>query len=254
MRAGGEMRITRRRFGVTTAGATASVLFESCGIASSAREAEPRLSARPQPDVATIAATGPLGLDADRDAVLQLPSAPASGKIPLLVFLHGATQRATRMIERIGPAAAQAGIALLAPDSRETTWDAIRGRFGDDVVFLNRALERVFARVEVDPDRMAIGGFSDGATYALSLGLANGDLFPRVLAFSPGFVISAEPRGRPQVYISHGMRDQILPIDRCSRVIVPRLRSLGYDVTFREFDGRHEMPTEIVADALRWIG
>ena len=55
------------------------------------------------------------------------------------------------------------------------------------------------------------------------------------------------------MFVSHGTADQILPIDQCSRVIVPRLRSMGYDVTFREFEGRHEMPSPVLSDALRWI-
>src|SRR5207249_8920810 len=105
----------------------------------------------------------------------------------------------------------------------------------------------------VDPARVTVGGFSDGATYAISLGLANGDLFPRVAAFSPGFVIPAPLHGHPRFFVSHGRSDPILPIDECSRVIVPRLRSMGYDVTFREFDGRHEMPPDVAGEALRWM-
>jgi len=131
--------------------------------------------------------------------------------------------------------------------------DQIRADFGEDVAYLNQVLEHVFARLPVDPARLAIGGFSDGASYALSLGLANGDLFPRVVAFSPGFVIGAPPHGRPRFFLSHGTADQILPIDRCSRVIVPQLRTRGYDVTFREFEGRHELPPDIAADGLRWM-
>jgi phospholipase/carboxylesterase len=111
----------------------------------------------------------------------------------------------------------------------------------------------VFARVAVDPARVAVGGFSDGATYALALGLANGDLFSRVAAFSPGFVIPAPTRGRPRFFVSHGTADPILPIDQCSRIIVPRLRSRGYDVTFREFEGRHEMPPDVVREGLEWL-
>jgi predicted esterase len=175
------------------------------------------------------------------------------GKVPLLVFLHGATQSGEGLLRRIGPAADRGGVAVLAPDSRGTTWDAIRAGFGEDVVFLNRALESVFARLNVDPTRVAIGGFSDGASYALSLGLANGDLFPRVVACSPGFVVSAPPNGRPRFFVSHGTADQILPIDQCSRIIVPRLRTLGHDVTFREFEGRHELPPAIADEAVQWM-
>jgi phospholipase/carboxylesterase len=248
--------VSRRRFGVTAGRALVSVaLGEACLITTkTSPDSDSRLTARPRNGVATSLKSGPLSLGSNgRDGVIQMPSIPVEGKIPLLIFLHGATQSGAGMLRRIGPAADQAGIAVLAPDSRGTTWDAIRDGFGDDVGFLNRALEYVFARLAVDPARVTLGGFSDGASYAISLGLGNGDLFPRIAAFSPGFVISAPVHGRPRFFVSHGRSDQILPIDQSSRVIVPRLRSMGYDVTFREFDGRHEVPPDVAREALRWM-
>jgi phospholipase/carboxylesterase len=205
--------------------------------------------------VKTSLSSGPLGLDSSgRDGVIQVPSGVSSDTpVPLVLFLHGATQSGARTLARIGAAADEAGVAVLAPDSRGTTWDAIRGDFSEDVVFLNRALDHVFGHLAVDPTRIAIGGFSDGASYGLSLGLANGDLFPRVVACSPGFIIQAPAHGHPRLFFSHGTNDQILPIDQCSRVMVPRLRSMGYDVSFREFEGRHELPPDIAAEALRWV-
>jgi phospholipase/carboxylesterase len=249
-------RVTRRRFALTAGCAlAAAAVGEACLVATNTSAAtDSRLTARPVSGAATSLKSGPLGLgSSDRDGLIQMPSSPATGPMPLLVFLHGATQAGAGMLRRIGPAADKAGIAVLAPDSRSGTWDAIRGDFGEDVAFLNRALEHVFQRLAVDPARVALGGFSDGATYALSLGLANGDLFPRVAALSPGFVITAEPHGRPRFFVSHGTADQILPIDRCSRVIVPQLKSKGYDVTYREFEGRHEMPPDVAAAAMNWI-
>ena len=248
-------RITRRRF-VTVAGGSlaAAVLGPTRLFSEQLAGRGSRLTARPRGGVKTSLQSGPLGLGAgDRDGVIQMPSVVPDGNVPLLVFLHGATQAGAGMLRRIGPAADKAGVAVLAPDSRGTSWDAIRGNFAEDVVFLNRALEFVFARLAVDPARVAIGGFSDGASYALSLGLANGDLFPRVVACSPGFVIQAPAQGRPRFFFSHGRSDQILPIDQCSRVIVPRLKSMGYDVTFREFDGRHELPPDVATEAVRWM-
>jgi phospholipase/carboxylesterase len=56
------------------------------------------------------------------------------------------------------------------------------------------------------------------------------------------------------VYVSHGRDDAVLPIDRCSRRIVPALRAAGYDVTFAEFDGGHGVPAEIAHGALDWVG
>jgi phospholipase/carboxylesterase len=194
-----------------------------------------------------------LGLDRDRDAILQLPKSSSNAPLPLLIFLHGATQTAEDMFWYLDSAPDDTGVAILAPNARDTTWDAITDSFGPDVQFLNRALERVFNMVAIDPARVAIGGFSDGASYAISLGLINGDLFKRVAAFSPGFVIDGALQGKPSVYISHGTRDQILPIDRCGRRIAADLKSRGYEVTFREFEGRHEIPKDVMLEGLRWV-
>ena len=248
--------ITRRQFALGAGGAMAALALgvRHASLRAGPQERAARLTARPRRGVAPTLTGGPLGLGTNgRDGVIHMPAAPADGRLPLLVFLHGATQNGAGILRRIAPAADEAGVVVLAPDSRGTTWDAVTGSFGDDVVFLNRALESVFARLNVDPARVAVGGFSDGATYALSLGLANGDLFPHVVACSPGFIPAAPAHGQPRVFISHGTSDRILPIDQCSRIIVPRLRSMGYDVTFREFEGGHGMPPEIAGEALRWM-
>ena len=246
--------MTRRRFSFVAGGALASLVLNGACRGTEAGPAEQgRITARPRRGSKTTAAgTHALGLGGSRDAILQLPSAVAAAPLPLLVLLHGAGGSGAGILRRLGAAASDAGIAVLAPDSRESSWDAIRGTFGPDVEFLNRALERVFETTAVDPTRLSVGGFSDGATYAISLGLINGDLFRRVVAFSPGFVVGAATYGRPQLFVSHGKADEILPIDRCSRQIVPALQKRGYDVTFKEFDGGHTVPSEIAAEGMKW--
>ena len=84
-----------------------------------------------------------------------------------------------------------------------------------------------------------MAGFSDGASYSLSIGLANGDLFAAVFGFSPGFVFPATHIGKPPViHLPRHHRQRVLPIDSCSRRIVPQLKSEGYRVTYREFEGK----------------
>jgi phospholipase/carboxylesterase len=85
------------------------------------------------------------------------------------------------------------------------------------------------------------------------LGLTNGDLFTHVIAFSPGFVSTEERRGSPSLFVSHGTRDEILPIGTTSRRLVPWLRREGYDVRYEEFDGPHEVPSEVAREALSWF-
>lgn len=247
---------TRRRF-TAMAGAGASFAFGGFGARAEAAETnDGRLTARP-PAKATTSAKGEraLGLERERDAFLRVPANATDAPLPLLVMLHGAGGSGAGVIRRVAAAADEAGVAVLAPESREQRWDAIpiHGRFGADVAFMNRALERTFETVSVDPRRLAIGGFSDGATYALSVGLINGDLFRRVVAFSPGFVVRGTAHGKPRIFVSHGTADPILPIDECSGIIVPGLLARGYDVNFKEFEGGHTLPADIAAEAMRWL-
>jgi phospholipase/carboxylesterase len=209
-----------------------------------------RLTARPRAGVKTVTADRKL----ERDAVLQIPDNAGDKPLPLLIMLHGATQRADDMFRYLGSAPKAAGVAVLAPNSADITWEAIHSSgFGEDVDYLDRVLKRVFETTAIDPSRVSVGGFSDGATYALSLGLINGDFFKSIVAFSAGFVIGGNNHGKPRIFISHGTRDHILPIDRCGRRIAGELKGKGYDVTFREFDGDHEIPRDIAREGLAFV-
>jgi len=214
-----------------------------------------RLRARPGKPTGTIA-TGEqaLGLADGRDGLLYVPASYSADRpAPLVLMLHGATGSARGALRPFRDLADGAGLVLLAPESRSTTWDAIRGDYSVDIAFIDRALTSVFQRVAIDPARLTIEGFSDGATYALGVGLTNGDLFRRIVAFSPGFLLPMEAHAKPRLFISHGTRDQILPIDQCSRRIVPELQRAKYDVRYREFDGPHAVPPEIAKEAIDWM-
>ena len=248
--------LTRREFVELAGGAAAGLAGSACGLdALSQFRGDGRLKARPRPDVKTTApARSALGLGSGRDGVLQLPASPPAGPMPLLVLFHGASGTAERQLARFDTIPSDNGVAVLAIDSRGPTWDAVMGMgFGPDIEFIDRALQKVFGLVSVDPKRLAIGGFSDGASYGLSLGLINGDLFPKIAALSTGFVVPAKVQGKPRVFMSHGTSDDILPIAQCGRVVEADLRKRGYDVTFREFAGRHEVPSAVANEAFKWI-
>jgi predicted esterase len=217
-----------------------------------------RLASRPRAPGPGSAPTGLLPLQlsgSDRDgAVYVPPSYRQDSPAPLVLTFHGAGGSGRRSLRRLQTLADVAGLILLAPDSRGTTWDVVKtGAFGPDMEFLDRALDLVFARYAVDPSRLVAEGFSDGASYALSLGLINGDLFTHVIAFSPGFLAEGSRRGKPRLFVSHGVHDQVLPIDLCSRRIVRDLRGDGYEVRYTEFDGGHAVPTDIAGAALDWL-
>lgn len=188
------------------------------------------------------------------DHLLYVPSCYRLGqRAPLVVLLHGAGANSRDIMPYLRDQADTAGLILLAPSSREFTWDVIAGGYGPDVEAIDQALEETFSRYAVDPGRIAVGGFSDGASYALSLGITNGDLFEHILAFSPGFMAPAAQAGSPRIFVSHGTRDAVLPIERCSRRIIPELERAGYEVRYREFEGGHTVPPDIRREAVAWL-
>ena len=219
---------------------------------------EAALRARPshRPPLAGQAAAGLHRIDpapgsgVRRPALALVPAAPPSA---IALMLHGSGGEPQQGLELLEPFASRTGVVVVAPASRDYTWDGILGRTGPDVESLDHVLHWIFERFVIDPARLTIGGFSDGASYALSLGLGNGDLFSRIVALSPGFIPPVAPQGQPQLFVSHGTRDTVLPIDRCSRRIVPALRKAGYDLDYREFDGGHVIPPPVAQAAVQWV-
>ncbi len=214
-----------------------------------------RLTARPHPvtDRAWPLPAGlhPLGMGDGRDGLLRVPVAPLAGPLPLIVMLHGHGGDATRALRRIQPIADAALVVL--PDSLGATWDVLEGGYGPDITRIDAALARVFAAWPVDPARLAVAGFSDGASYALSLAMMNGALFSHALAFSPGFAAPMRLEGKPRLFLSHGTEDAVLSIDHCSRRLVPKLQRAGYPLRYREFSGGHELPEAVAREALGFL-
>lgn len=222
----------------------------------SKQKATGQILSRPSVPTEAGATSGlhPLGLERQRDGLIYVPKLYQPGSsVPLVLMLHGAggdAEGALRILEGLADAY---GLLLLAVESRGRTWDVIINDYGPDVDAIDRALAQTFRRYAVDPSRVAIAGFSDGASYALSVGVTNGDLFTHVVAFSPGFMSPAAQRGEPRIFISHGTQDTVLPIDRCSRRIVPQLQQANYDTLYREFNGGHTVPADISREAMTWL-
>jgi phospholipase/carboxylesterase len=190
-----------------------------------------------------------------RGALLYVPAGVQAGTLaPFAVMLHGAGGNAEHGLHLLRDYADNNGLILLAPESRKTTWDIImESQYGPDVAFINDCLLHVFDHYAIDPKHLALGGFSDGASYALSLGLSNGRLFTHLLAFSPGFMAPLQVENHPCIFISHGTEDNVLPIQPCSRRIVPILRREGFSVEYEEFAGPHTIPAEISRKAVEWF-
>jgi predicted esterase len=216
-----------------------------------------RLNSRPQKIKQLGSTTTGLrrtGLETKRDGILYVPDGYNGKKpSPLIITLHGAGGNAMNALAPFKDLSDHTGVILLAPESQKSTWDLILKGFGEDVYWIDEALSDAFALYNVDPNRLAVAGFSDGASYALSLGITNGDLFSHILAFSPGFLAPSKVKGRPAIFVSHGVDDQILRVSQCSRRLVPALQQSGLEVTYREFEGGHTIPESIAKEAFQWV-
>ncbi|HKG91198.1 MAG TPA: PHB depolymerase family esterase [Gemmatimonadaceae bacterium] len=259
--------LSRRRFlGVAVGGpaalmaaAAAAAGCAGCSKTSQApfrpTEGDALLRSRPAaPTESVEAGLHELALAPLRDGFLYVPPTyRADQPAPLIVLLHGAGHDANEWASApLAQLFDDRGIVALIPSSRSSSWDIRFGAFGPDVRFIDSALAQTFRRCNIDPARLALAGFSDGASYALSLGASNGDFFGALMAFSPGFFAPAERKGTPKIYISHGTNDQVLPIDATSRRLVPQLRQLGYQVQYREFTGGHTVTMEVAQEAMAW--
>jgi predicted esterase len=197
-------------------------------------------------------------------AVGYVPSS-ASLHPPLLVLLHGAGHEQTTMVEHFEAEADMRGLVLLAPDSVGETWDVVETakeppsidsplanhlshRFvsSRDAKRVDAAIASLARIVPIDRSRTALAGFSDGATFALAMGLSSAEHFAAVIAWSPGIAIRdvSPARGR-RVFVSHGRQDPILKFDITCGEIVPLLQSEGADVIFLPFDGGHDAPPPV---------
>lgn len=191
--------------------------------------------------------------DDERDGSLYVPKSYKDGKpMPLMMMLHGFAGFADGL-KSIYTLAEEFGVLVIAPESRGLTWGKSIPGFDEDVRYLGPAYRRVRSLVEVDLSHVALGGISDGAGYALSMGLAYGNSFNHVIVFAGGLMVPFRREGKPRLFFAHGVDDAQMPIDRTARTFVPRLKSEGYDVTYHEYKGGHRVPPEEIREAFKWF-
>jgi len=222
--------------------------------AMSAQAAEPDLHARP----ATVSLTLKTGTSRLNDKTFVYVPHNLSGPAPVVLLLHGAGQRADDFLKQFIKEADKTGAILLAPQAASGSWtlkpDGGGGAdFGSDPAAIDAALTALFAKVPANPARVAVLGFSDGASYALSLGLSNPELFKGVAALSPGTVWLPPAIDKSQrIYITHGRHDDMLPLANVRDNIVPGLQKAGLTVQVSWHGGEHEVDPRTMAQGFEY--
>ncbi|TCT02181.1 alpha/beta hydrolase [Aquabacter spiritensis] len=192
-----------------------------------------------------------LGLFPERDALLVVPEGhDASVPTPLMVLFHGGGGHAEKILPMMEAHAQARGFLLLVPQSLFPTWDIVIAGNGPDRERLDTALAAVAARHALDPAHLCFAGHSDGGSYALSLGLTNGQFVTHLIVSSAGFMTVQKQAGAPRIFLSHGVNDEQIPIARSGRAHAALLKEAGYDVTYMEYNGPHAYQPPIVSLAV----
>jgi hypothetical protein len=121
-------------------------------------------------------------------------------------------QRQTRT-RRAAPLRRHPPAAATAPSSRDSTWDVItQGEWGSDVHRIDQALAQVFATYPVDPSRLAISGFSDGAPTPCPSGSPTPTCSPTSSRSPPDSPSSTPGQRTPRLHLArphrHGAADR----------------------------------------------
>ncbi|MDP3798725.1 MAG: alpha/beta fold hydrolase [Polaromonas sp.] len=122
-----------------------------------------------------------------------------------------------------------------------------------------QTLATLSEQLGVPPERVVIGGFSQGGIMSLSLLLTQPELvhgamvlhsrlLDEVLPFvAPG----AQLQGK-QLWVSGGNRDQVLPIVH-SRSIREHVQKLPLTLRYTEFPSAHEITPDELTAAMQWL-
>jgi phospholipase/carboxylesterase len=208
--------------------------------------------------------TGPEGLF--RRLVPARSGAPL---YPGLILLHGRGADEEDLLGLTGALDPRlAAVSLRAPfdwPGGGYCWYHLPAPGQPDVAGLRQSLARLAgvldalpAWLPVDPGRVYLLGFSQGAVMAHALLLAAPARVAGAILLSgfrppPGAVDmdGGALRGRP-VFVGHGRTDALIAVER-GREARDALRDLGVEVTYREYDHGHRIAEEEIVDIRGWL-
>lgn len=111
----------------------------------------------------------------------------------------------------------------------------------------------------IPPERVVLGGFSQGGIMALSLLLTQPALIhaamvmhSRLLQQVVPLVVPAEELQGKRLWLSHGTRDQVIPL-AAAHAIRNLVKTLPIELSYAEYASAHEIIQEELVEAMGWL-
>lgn len=184
-------------------------------------------------------------------------------RYPMFTILHGAGRQDEALAKGYKNEPDERQAFFLIPRSVEPTWDLIASDGRPDLDFLEYAYDLIYRRFPIDPLQQVLVGYSDGASYAMSVGLSNSTMFSALIGWAAGFIVldppTAEqfqvaiPEPRPRIYLEYGTHDELFDYHSVAIPTRDRLQQAGFDVTFSTDEGGRHWPSGTFhTEALDW--
>ena len=129
--------------------------------------------------------------------------------------------------------------------------------FDQVLVRLDAFLDAVVAGYPVDPARVFLLGFSQGAVVSLAAGLRRPDRVAGIVALS-GYLAESihltdeAGAGGPPVFMGHGSLDDLIPVE-AGRQAREWLAAHGVPVSYHEYPAGHTITAEELDDVRAWL-
>ena len=124
---------------------------------------------------------------------------------------------------------------------------------------LVETIDTCIEKLNLDPERINLLGFSQGAALSIYSGLKNPDKFNSIVALSGFFPIKerledikVDAVKRVEFFIGHGKLDPVVPL-HLAQDTKKELLNLGAKCNYNEYDAEHTIHNDCLNDVLEWL-
>lgn len=189
------------------------------------------------------------------------PKHDAKTPAPLIIALHGSGGTGAEMASAWKEIAAASGAILVCPDALRPLGNGYQWMFRDESDWLVMdVIERTKAKHAIDPKRIILTGFSQGANTALELGVRHPEAFAGIITIAGHYEPDINPFPKkkgaklPPFALLIGANDEAAASNKTAEA---ELKALGIPVMLRIYPGMgHGFPPQRereLAEALRFI-